>query len=118
MYPSAQLKQIALQKDLLERKLMLQRTQCLLEWQRVRTPFVLADRVQSEWRRLAPLIKLVGVPFSLFAARRAWQRKATGGRLRQALRWAPMVLKLFAQFSAARRTRASRGQRDADPVVP
>lgn len=124
MYPSAQLKHLALQKELLERRIDVNRARCVIEWHRLRGPIETADRIIVQVRRLAPLLKLLAIPATLALARRRGRprhTKATSpGRIRLVLKWAPVLLGLVRSWRANRQMRreASFVQRRARSAVP
>lgn len=123
MYPSAQLKQLALEKDLLERRIAINRARCIIEWDRVRRPIEIADNVVGQLRRLAPLLKLLAIPLGIAAARRQGRSRAPArrGKLGLLLKWAPVLLGVVRSWRTGRRlqrTAPGTAQRRTRSAVP
>ena len=104
MYPSAQLKQLALEKELLERRIDVNRARCVIEWNRLRRPIEIADNLVAQVRRFAPMLKLLAVPLGFAAVRRRRGRAQPKrrGKLSLLFKWAPIVLGVVRSWRANR----------------
>ncbi len=93
MYPTEDLKRLAVHKAALRRGIALHRAQSEASLARVVQPLEWLDRMLASWRRLAPLAQFAAVPLAFLATRTVFPRAKF---LRPLVRWAPIV------FSAVR----------------
>lgn len=89
MYPAGELRRLAARKALLEARISVRRLQCMMHGAELARPINWIDRAWTQWKRISPLVKLVGVPVAIGLGQKMARRH---GRLSGLLRFAPVVL--------------------------
>lgn len=106
MYPRGELNRLAARKALLEARIELRRLECQLHAHRLAQPLHFADRARAQWRRIGPLVKLIGVPVAIWAVTKWARRKGGGGKLAGWLKYAPLAIQAAQAFARARQQQA------------
>ena len=100
MSPRQELNRLAARKALLQARIGVRRLQCQLHAAELEPPLRAADRALAAWRRISPLLKLVGVPAGILLGRELERR--LGGRFARLAKFAPVVLQGAGVFLRAR----------------
>jgi hypothetical protein len=99
MYPSGELKWLAMRKRELRSRIAWHRWEWASAGARLAQPIEVADELLARWRQLSPLLKLTAVPLGLLFRRR---RKFSRVRLFVALlRLAPSVIRSVREYRAS-----------------
>lgn len=109
MYPTGDLKQLALRKELIEARIRLRRLQSMVHGAELAKPINWVDRAWTRWRQISPVVKLVGIPVALGLGRKFMKRHGT---LSGVLRFAPMVLQGVRMATQMRGSHASQSSRN------
>jgi hypothetical protein len=110
MYPTGELKRLAARRKLLSVRIDARRWQCIEHWTKLSRPLQWLDDLLAKWRRISPLVKIVGTPVILMLVRKLFGRVGQLGRLVSWLRLAPLVLhtaRTVAQWTGQRGATAS-----------
>jgi hypothetical protein len=89
MYPSKELKALAIQKDLLVAHQALLRARCRLAARTVAEPLSWVDTAKTVWKRMSPLLGVSSVLLSRGKALRG------AGLVGLAVKWAPRAFELW-----------------------
>lgn len=100
MYPSGELRILAARKALLEARIAARRWQCAQHSARLAQPIAWIDRAYTQWSRISPVVKALGVPLLFGLGRRMAKRR--GGMVSGVLRYAPLVLQGWRMFAKSR----------------
>ncbi|MEO7597343.1 MAG: hypothetical protein ABIV50_00305 [Opitutus sp.] len=98
MYPRRELIRLAEKKASLRRGISLRRHECLAAAAQIAAPFGLLDRAVGIWHRLAPVARMVGLPFGFLIGRTVSPRLKF---LRLALRWGPLLMRATGALTSA-----------------
>ncbi len=90
MYPSGELSLIAIHKSMLRVRIAQRRRQCAEAGAVIARPFHFIDRARAQWRSIAPIAKVVGIPLTAFFARK-FLGKAT--KLAVFVKMAPLAMR-------------------------
>ena len=99
MYPDGDLNELAVRKLVVRQRIRIRRHECVVAAERVAEPLEKIDRLVAQWRRISPLTKLAAVPLAMVFKKMLFPRAKILGSL---LRWAPLAVKVFRGFKAAR----------------
>ncbi len=89
MHPDRELSRLAGHKAALQRRIALNRTQCVAAATRATQPLAWLDRLVGFWRKLSPFAQLAAVPLGFLLKRSPATRPRLLGTW---LRWSPLVL--------------------------
>jgi hypothetical protein len=95
MYPTGDLKRLAIHKAILVRDIGRRRADIAEAAARVARPLQWVDKAWSYWRRFSPLAKVLGLPLGAIAARTVFKRLGAIGSL---AKWAPLILNVVRGF--------------------
>lgn len=99
MYPDGDLNELAVRKLAIRQRISLRRRECLAAAERIAEPLEKIDRAVAQWRRISPFAKIAAVPAAMLFKKALFPRAKILGSL---LRWAPIAVKVFRGFQAAR----------------
>lgn len=98
MYPSGDLTELEQRKKLLLARIAVRRWECAIAATELARPIALVDRGLELWHRVAPFVKLLGLPAAFVALRRfrrgaPARRSGSRGRLGMVLQMLPLILR-------------------------
>lgn len=99
MYPSGQLKELAVRKAVLQQRIAVQRARCVLEAAQILPPLQLADELILKFQRMSPLLRAVGLPLGAWLGRRLLQRKSAADHK---FRWGDALVGAVRSLAAVR----------------
>jgi hypothetical protein len=113
MYPSRQLTELAARKTLLQARIAVRRWECASAAAQIARPIALIDRGIALWRRISPVIKILGIPAGIFLVqffKRRGARTAAkkSGKMAAVMAALPMILrgvKMMQEMRGAHRAR-------------
>lgn len=94
MYPGGELARLARQKEFLRARIAVRREECCVAAHELARPLAWVDQAIDRWRAISPLVRVVGVPLIVLAARKFLS--GGGGK------WLAMARTLPVIFRAAR----------------
>jgi hypothetical protein len=100
MYPSGDLAQLAARKGFLQARIALRREQSREALVRLTRPVAVVDDWLERWRRVGPMVKIVGIPLALLLARKLVRRMGRG-RWVMLARSLPVVVRAARAFAGA-----------------
>lgn len=101
MHADRDLAALGARKALLQARIAVHRMECVMTGSRITRPLAAFDRLWSQWKRLSPWVKLVGVPAALLALRKLTRAPDGGmskGKLATLLGVLPMVYEAWKGF--------------------
>jgi hypothetical protein len=104
MYPSGDLAELAARREFLQARIALRREQSRDALVRLTRPLAVADDWLDRWRRVGPLVKIVGVPVALMLVKKLAGAMGRG-------RWVTLARSLPVVVRAARAFAGANGHR-------
>jgi hypothetical protein len=103
MYPTGELGHLAARKELLQARIALRREESRVAMVRLSRPVALVDDWLERWRKISPLMKVVGVPLALMLVKKSARLMGRG-------RWVVLAKSLPMVFRAARAFAGANGR--------
>lgn len=106
MYPRRELDALAARKAIVQARIEVRRWECVQAAQALSRPIAVVDRGLELWRRISPLVKLMGLPAAFLGARKIFRKAGPG-------KWSKLAALLPAIFRGARIVMQMRAARAA-----
>ena len=104
MYPRRELDRLGARKAIVHARIEVHRWECVQAAAELSRPVAVIDRGIELWRRLSPLVKLMGLPMAFFGTRKVLRCVGRG-------KWSKLAALLPAVMRGARLVRQMRAAR-------
>lgn len=87
MYPRRELSELAARKAVVQARIAVHRSECVVAAAQIASSFGWVDRLNTQWRRLPSPLKTIGVPVALLFAKKMFPAAAGSVAWRFARQW-------------------------------